>query len=185
MTTQITLPREVVERACEYLLSIEYHMMTTHGNKVWDAHRLTSRELSAALTEQVQQPKITGWPPGLLQDDCRGLASWLSSRPDALYKLRELYAEQVQPAQGELPSLPSPVELNPASNSVMGYHEAHLKEYARAALLQSNAERVPLSEARIESIYMLASVQSLRPQDKAIVIKFARAIEAEITKGQQ
>lgn len=36
----------------------------------------------------------TGWPPGLLQDDCRGLlANWLSSRPDALYQLRKLYAE--------------------------------------------------------------------------------------------
>ena len=56
MTTQnfVTLPREAVERACEYLLSIEHHMMTTHNNKTWDAHRLASRELSAALTEQVQ-----------------------------------------------------------------------------------------------------------------------------------
>jgi hypothetical protein len=30
----------------------------------------------------------TGWPPGLLQDDDRGLSRWLSSRPDARYQLR-------------------------------------------------------------------------------------------------
>ena len=39
---------------------------------------------------------ITGWPPGLLQDDCRALAQWMSSRPDALYRLRELYAEEAE-----------------------------------------------------------------------------------------
>ena len=36
----------------------------------------------------------TGWPPGLLQDDCYALARWLSSRSDALHKLRELYSEK-------------------------------------------------------------------------------------------
>lgn len=25
----------------------------------------------------------TGWPPGLLQDDCKGLSRWLSTRLDA------------------------------------------------------------------------------------------------------
>ena len=36
----------------------------------------------------------------------------------------------------------------------------------------------PMTEAHIESCYNLALNQSLRPQDKAMVFKFARAIEA-------
>lgn len=31
----------------------------------------------------------TGWPPGLLQDDDRGLSRWLASRPDARYQFRK------------------------------------------------------------------------------------------------
>jgi hypothetical protein len=48
--------------------------------------------LSAALAEPVQEPDNggkTGWPPALLQDDCRGLSKWLASRPDARQRLRE------------------------------------------------------------------------------------------------
>ena len=51
----------------------------------------------------VQEPVLdpdnggkTGWPPGLLQDDCRGLSKWLASRPDARQRLREALAEQEQ-----------------------------------------------------------------------------------------
>jgi hypothetical protein len=49
--------------------------------------------------EPVQEPDNggkTGWPPGLLQDDCRGLSKWLASRPDARQRLREALAEPVQ-----------------------------------------------------------------------------------------
>lgn len=35
----------------------------------------------------------TGWPPGLLQDDCRGLSAWLAARPDALRRVREACIE--------------------------------------------------------------------------------------------
>ncbi len=31
--------------------------------------------------------------------DCRELAKWLSSRPDAMYRLRQMYAEQAQPVE--------------------------------------------------------------------------------------
>lgn len=31
----------------------------------------------------------TGWPPGLLQDDCAGLSRWLATRPDARRRVRE------------------------------------------------------------------------------------------------
>ena len=41
----------------------------------------------------------TGWPPGLLQDDSKGLSKLLSNRPDAKRRVREALAEQ--PAQQE------------------------------------------------------------------------------------
>ena len=31
----------------------------------------------------------TGWPPGLLQDDDRGLSKWFASKPDARRLVRE------------------------------------------------------------------------------------------------
>jgi hypothetical protein len=34
----------------------------------------------------------TGWPPGLLQDDCNGLSKWLSNQPDARRRVREALA---------------------------------------------------------------------------------------------
>ena len=34
-------------------------------------------------------PQTTGWPPGMLQDDSRGLSRWLASRPDARRIVRE------------------------------------------------------------------------------------------------
>jgi hypothetical protein len=95
-------------------------------------------------------------------------------------ELRAALAQTEQPAQGELPSLPSPVELNHASNSVMGYHEAHLKEYARAALLQSNAERVPLSDAQWQEVAMLVGCEVIAPRGRAA---FSRIFG--IKKGQQ
>ena len=39
----------------------------------------------------------TGWPPGLLQDDSKGLSRWLASRPDARRIVREVCAE-IRPA---------------------------------------------------------------------------------------
>lgn len=32
-----------------------------------------------------QELKKTGWSPGLMQDDCTGLAKWFASRMDARY----------------------------------------------------------------------------------------------------
>ena len=51
--------------------------------------------LKAALAEpqELDNGGKTGWPPGLLQDDCRGLSKWLASRPDARQRLREALAE--------------------------------------------------------------------------------------------
>jgi len=54
--------------------------------------------LKAALAQPDQGGK-TGWPPGLLQDDCRGLSKWLASRPDARRRVREAVAALEQPEQ--------------------------------------------------------------------------------------
>ncbi len=54
--------------------------------------------LKAAL-EQPEQGGKTGWPPGLLQDDCRGLSKWLASQPDARRRVREAVAALEQPEQ--------------------------------------------------------------------------------------
>ena len=40
----------------------------------------------------------TGWPPGLLQDDCKGLSKWLSNKPDAKRRVREAQNMAEQPA---------------------------------------------------------------------------------------
>lgn len=37
--------------------------------------------------------QTTGWPPGLLQDDCRALSIWFASRIDARWVLRRVCAE--------------------------------------------------------------------------------------------
>ena len=38
--------------------------------------------------------KKTGWPAGLLQDDCSRLSRWFASRPDARYVIRKLFGNQ-------------------------------------------------------------------------------------------
>jgi hypothetical protein len=37
----------------------------------------------------LREPITTGYPPGLLQDDCAGLSRWLATRPDARRRVRE------------------------------------------------------------------------------------------------
>ena len=34
-------------------------------------------------------PKKTGWPPGMLQDDCRALSRWLANRIDSRKHARD------------------------------------------------------------------------------------------------
>jgi hypothetical protein len=52
------------------------------------------------------------------------------------------------------------------------------------ALLQSNAERVPLSDEQINRLWNDSFIGA-DPTSGNQRFKFARAIEAEITKGQQ
>ena len=41
----------------------------------------------------------TGWPPGLLQDDCKGLSKWLSNKPDAKRRVREALDKMAENAR--------------------------------------------------------------------------------------
>lgn len=47
-------------------------MGTTRGSRVMDGGK-------------------TGWPTGLLQDDCKALAKWFASRMDARYVVRRMW----------------------------------------------------------------------------------------------
>jgi hypothetical protein len=38
---------------------------------------------------------VTGWPPGLLQDDCRALSIWFATRIDARWVLRQVLKEKL------------------------------------------------------------------------------------------
>jgi hypothetical protein len=42
---------------------------------------------------RLEPPPRTGWPPGLLQDDCRPLSRWFASRIDARWVVRQVAAE--------------------------------------------------------------------------------------------
>lgn len=36
----------------------------------------------------MSEPTKTGWPPGMLQDDSKGLSAWFASKPDARQQAR-------------------------------------------------------------------------------------------------
>lgn len=165
---------------------------------------LAIANLRAALTEQVQEPKITGWPPGLLQDDCRGLARWLSSRPDSLYRLRKLYAEQVQPAQGERDQWSYDDgyrngfgDAAQFKEETRAYKEAYFKlceqvDSMRAftttppVILQSNAERVPLTdEGKLILFECLSRTRYWEERDYFLAGIDCAERAHNITKGQQ
>ena len=43
---------------------------------------------SSKKKARLPSPPKTGWPPGLLQDDCPQLSKWFASKPDARYIVR-------------------------------------------------------------------------------------------------
>jgi len=61
----------------------------------------------------------TGWPPGLLQDDCRKLSKWFASRPEARYLVRRNLMTDCTPAQArELADTPLHKSIEPLRNAV-------------------------------------------------------------------
>jgi hypothetical protein len=92
MTDLITLPRATVQQALEALEeATNYTGCETWSPSMTDECLAVAAALKAAL-EQPDQGGKTGWPPGLLQDDCRGLSKWLASQPDARRRVREAVA---------------------------------------------------------------------------------------------
>lgn len=107
-----------------------------------------------------------------------------SSAALARNELRAALTEQVQPAQGELETLRAAlIQWHQNMMEVCRDSDgtAYLNHRDTAALLQSNAECVPLSEERISACLARAKGKfgTLTPTD------IARELEAEITKGQQ
>jgi hypothetical protein len=92
-------------------------------------------------------------------------------------QLRAALTEQVQPAQG---TAGAKMPCGAVVTNVYDAYEAGKK----AALLQSNAERVPLSDEQINRLWNDSFIGA-DPTSGNQRFKFARAIEAEIKKGQQ
>ena len=67
-------------------------------------YTVSAEDAIAALREALAAPTTTtetnggktGWPPGLLQDDSKGLSKWLSNQPDAKRRVREALAQTEQ-----------------------------------------------------------------------------------------
>lgn len=57
------------------------------------APTLVARQGSEGLSKNGGK---TGWPPGLLQDDSKGLSKWLSSKPDA----KQVVRDNIKPHSG-------------------------------------------------------------------------------------
>jgi len=54
--------------------------------------------------ERREAPPKTGWPPGMLQDDCRELSIWLSTRLDAKYRFIQMMKEKSNDPHRRLPN---------------------------------------------------------------------------------
>ena len=157
MTPQnfVSLPREVVERAIESLGSF----VSDHGWAQSDMDTMDT--LIAALKEQVQPAQ---------------------GEREAFNKGRD-YEEQIWRAR-----------IEPTKQEAQMYKQQYFTLLEHIAnfqalqprppiILQSNAERVPLSDERIIELNDAAFDKYITQDARAL--EFARAIEAEITKGQQ
>lgn len=48
------------------------------------------------MSDRLPAPPKTGWPAGLMQDDCSGLSKWLASRIDAREVVRRNLSQRVR-----------------------------------------------------------------------------------------
>jgi hypothetical protein len=151
------------------------------------AGRQAAISLRAAL-EQPNQGGKTGWPPGLLQDDCRGLSKWLASQPDARRRVREAVAalEQPQPEQ-------EPVAwMDPNSGEVCRAHwlESHAPErdvdrFSCPLYTHTHPPRREwrgLTEEEIQSVIQLEREKRFqrRPPLPLSMTELSHAIEAKL-----
>ena len=69
-----------------------------HGRISNHTGRKAAQFIRSALAEPTAAENNggkTGWPPGLLQDDCKDLSKWLSKHPDARRRVREALADHI------------------------------------------------------------------------------------------
>lgn len=59
--------------------------------------RLPDQDISQDPPVMPSNGGKTGWPPGLLQDDSKGLSRWLASKPDAREVVRKLASTESMP----------------------------------------------------------------------------------------
>lgn len=96
---------EALKQALEYLRDNQHYIADNERHVyVMEYNAFLERlEALAEPTTTENNGGKTGWPPGLLQDDCKGLSKWLSNQPDARRRVREALAhattEREQPAQ--------------------------------------------------------------------------------------
>lgn len=53
---------------------------------------MTTQAYLYQQNDALKVPPRTGWPAGMLQDDCKPLSKWLASKPDARRRVREAVA---------------------------------------------------------------------------------------------
>lgn len=70
---------------------------------------------------------MTGWPPGMLQDDCKALSKWLATCPGAMHQLKQQYKEQ---------AMKRSFELSPGIAALLHVREL-TEEVVRAAIFLS------------------------------------------------
>jgi hypothetical protein len=188
---------ELVE-ALEAARDVLYQV--AHGNTACgkDAEVVGGLIATALANAKAAQPTIPdgNWLWCELMDWCkkRGVAP---AQYDDLFQIvsrarlatQPLTKEHAQSAQGELEDLLDMYwDLAYAEGHSHGKEsygtKANETRHKIRALLQSNAERVPLSDEQINRLWNDSFIGA-DPTSGNQRFKFARAIEAEITKGQQ
>jgi hypothetical protein len=172
MTTQ--KHREALEQALNLVAGPNWGTVGYMDMQVYDDASKLEKQLRAALTEQVQ-PCIGKDPLCPCQD---GDACHYKDAGDT--KALPIKPEQVQPAQG---TAGAKMPCGAVVTNVYDAYEAGKK----AALLQSNAERVPLTPA--QRVDIADACANLDYDDNFLcdLGKIIDLVEAahEITKGQQ
>jgi hypothetical protein len=97
----------------------------------------------------------TGWSPGMLQDDCRELSKWLSTRVDSRHVAREAAKEIEMSKAIELEGVVS-YAVNTDVHGVVMLATSDAKEIA-AELRRLDAENAQL-RAELEAIYSAGPV---------------------------
>ena len=93
------MTKELLKQALEYLQDNQHWVADGERHAYVMEYNAFIDKLKQALAQPTTTENNggkTGWPPGLLQDDCKGLSKWLSNQPDARRRVREALAQPEQ-----------------------------------------------------------------------------------------